>query len=119
VNLGWERQKLFLGFNPVIATLAATLATHAPFAARIGLLTAALVSIAGILVVWRSHGRYRATRAHMQSLEKALAIPGLETTGGMRVERGEPRFEGFKVVTVQMTILGVLAALEVGFALAL
>lgn len=119
VNLSWERQKLFLGFNPVVATLAATLAEHAPLAARAGLLTAACVSIAGILVVWRSHGRYRATRAHVQALERKLGIDGLETTGGMREARGEPRLEGFKVVTVLMTILGCLAVLEVGFAIVL
>lgn len=119
VNLGWERQKLFLGFNPLVATLAASLAQHAPWGARAGLVSAALVSVAGILVVWRSHGRYRATRAHMQALERKLRIDGLETTGGMREARGEPRLEGFRVVTVLMTILACLALLEVGFAIAL
>lgn len=108
VSLGSERQKLFVGLNPAVAALSSSAGKPVAMAA---LALAAAASLVGILLVWRSHGRYRQTRAVL--LERAAAV-GCEgdwqTTGGMREARGEPRFEGPRVVTA-ITVLLVLYAL--------
>lgn len=116
VALGSERQKLFLGLNPISAALVANLAQHAPLAGRIGLIGTAAISAAGILVIWRSHGRYRAVRNRMVAMERELGIKGFDTTGGMRVENGEPRRETFKISTVVMAALALLTVLELSAA---
>jgi hypothetical protein len=115
VALGWDRQKLFLTVNPALTALMASSA-HTGIGARLGLVAAALTALAGVLVVRRSHGRYRATRTALQSLEDALGIQDLQTTGGQREARGEPRLERFRVVDVVAGLFLTLAALDIALA---
>jgi len=112
VALGWDRQKLFLVLPATLTALVSSLATHR-LAAQVALGTAALVALAGALVVFRSHGRYRATRASLQALEDALGITDLQTTGGQREARGSMRLEAFRVVDVLLAVFLLIALLDV------
>lgn len=112
VSLGWERQKLFLTLNPTLLAIVGALGAQEPHAAQAALAAAAAVSVAGMFVVVRSHGRYRATRAQLDVLAGELSVPGLETTGGMRQAQGKPRAEGFRVVTVVVTVLALFVLLD-------
>lgn len=116
VALGWDRQKFFLMLNPTLLAIVGVLGTREHFAAQVALASAAAVSIAGVLVVRRSHGRYRATRTQLDVLANALGVPGVETTGGQREAHGKPRAEGFRIVTVATMVLVLFAVLDALFA---
>jgi hypothetical protein len=111
VALGWDRQKLFLTLPSTITALTSALATHR-LAAQAALLCAVLLSLTGMLVVWRSHGRYRATRQAMQALEDRLGIEDLQTTGGQREARGLMRLEAFRIVDVLIVVFAIIGALD-------
>lgn len=112
VALGWDRQKLFLTLNPLLTAGLAASDVHTP-AARLAAGAAALVAIAGMLIVLRSHGRYQAARAALLQLEDALDLQDLQTTGGQRELRAGLRLEKFRVVDVIVTVFALLAAVDV------
>lgn len=151
VALGWDRQKLFLTLSPtltvgaVLAGLAERGTTHAHrLAAQLAFMVAALVALAGTLVVYRSHTRYRAARATLLKLEAELGISDQRTTGGQReaqdarkhfdaeddgvslghiqyavaVKQGRgDRRERFRIVDVLVVVFLLIAALDVALAL--
>lgn len=104
VTLGADRVRLFVTLNPAVVALSSH--THRTLATA-ALVLAAAASVLGILVVGRSHGRYRQTRNVLLTLATALGCAGdWQTTGGMREARAEPRFEGLKVSTAVQLLLG-------------
>lgn len=111
VALGWDRQKLFLTLNPVLTAGLLASGAHT-LAARYACVLAALIALAGALVVRRSHGRYRAARAALQRLEDQLGLEDLQTTGGQREARGGLRLERFRVVDVLVGVFLLLAGLD-------
>lgn len=111
VALGWDRQKLFLTLNPVLTAGLAVAPTHT-LAARLGYVAAAVVAIAGALIVRRSHTRYQAARAALQHLEDKLGLEDLQTTGGQRAARGGLRLERFRIVDVLALTFLVLALVD-------
>ena len=111
VLLGWERQKLFLTLNPSLTAIISALHGHS-LAAQFALVVAANVSIAGALIISRSHSRYRHARNQLQSIESLLKIEDFQTTGGMREERGLMRLERYKVSTIVMGVLLLNALLD-------
>lgn len=115
VALGWDRQKLFLTINPALTALLSS-QVHVGIGARLALGAAALVALAGLLIVRRSHTRYRATYATLAALEDQLGITDLQTTGGQREARGSLRLENFRVVDVISALFAVLAALDLALA---
>ena len=117
VALGWDRQKLFLTLNPALTALVGVATQSHPAVARAAFVVAALTALAGALVVRRSHSRYQATRAVVQRLEDALGIADLQTTGGMRAARDNPRLERFRVVDVIVIVFVLYALLDVAAAL--
>jgi hypothetical protein len=117
VALGWERQKLFLTLNLALIVIVSAFGGRDRFAVQVALFAGAIVSIAGVLVVRRSHERYRATRTHLDGLTGQLGMAGFETTGGMRHAHGKPRGERFRVVTVVTIVLGVFVLLDIALAL--
>lgn len=116
VALGWDRQRLFLTLNPVLTAGLAATGAHT-LAARLACGVAAIVALAGALVVLRSHGRYRAARAALQAREDALGYEDLQTTGGQREARGGLRLERFRVVDLLVAVFVALAAVDVALAL--
>jgi hypothetical protein len=97
VALGSERQRLFVTLNPAVAALSSSASKPLATAA---LALAAVASLVGLVLVWRSHGRYRQTRAVLLSIATELGCADdWQTTGGMREARGEPRFERVRVVS--------------------
>lgn len=116
VALGWDRQRLFLTLSPL---LTAGLAASGPVTvgARLACLAAALVALAGTLVVLRSHGRYRAARAALQRIEDQLGFEDLQTTGGQRAARELPRLERFRIVDLLVVVFLLLAAVDIVLAL--
>jgi len=110
VALGNERQKLFVTLNPAIAALSSS---ARPTLALLALTLAALASLAGIALVWRSHGRYQRTRGPLLAIARELGFEhDWQTTGGMREARGEPRFEGVRVVTILTVVLALYVAFD-------
>ena len=118
VALGWDRQKLFLTLNPVL-TAGIAVAGGRTLAAQLALGAAALVAVAGTLIVLRSHGRYQAARAALQRLEDQLGLEDLQTTGGQREARGMPRLERFRVVDVLVVVFMLIALLDIALAFTL
>lgn len=114
VALGVERQKLFLALSPAVAAFSAGKDKPAAVAA---LVLSGLASGVGILVVHRSHGRYRATRAVLLRLGAELGWDDIETTGGMREERGLLRLESYRVSTTVCWLLGTYALISFAAAL--
>lgn len=111
VSLGNERQKLFIGLNPVIAAFAGTSSRLELVSAA--LLLAAMASVVGIVLVTRSHGRYQRTRDVLLSLARELGCEeDWQTTGGMREARGEPRWEGPRVTTAVKWLLALYAVFD-------
>lgn len=112
VTLGHARQQLFVTLNPAVAAFSAN-GNRTISVAALGL--AAAASLVGILLVWRSHGRYRQTRAVLLELARALGCEGdWQTTGGMREARGEPRYErGPRVVMALSVLLALYAVFDV------
>lgn len=108
VALGSERQKLFMGLNPVIAALAAN-SRDVPIAA--GALGLALIaSLVGVMLVGRSHERYQHTREVLLRIARELGCESdWATTGGMREARAEPRREGPRVTTAIKWLLSLYA----------
>lgn len=119
VTLGWDRHKLFLTLNPTLTALAglATHASHKGIVAGLCFGAAAFIALVGCFVVLRSHGRYQAARAALQSIEDELGLSDLQTTGGQRAARGGPRLERFRVVDALVAVLVALALLDVALAL--
>lgn len=115
VALGWDRQKLFLTLNPVLTAGLLANGAHT-LTARCACVLAALIALAGALVVRRSHGRYRAARAALQRLEDQLGLEDLQTTGGQREARGGLRLERFRVVDVLVGVFLLLAGLDLALA---
>ena len=112
VALGNERQKLFIGLNPVIAALSANTQHLAIATAALGL--AAAASLVGVSLVARSHGRYQRTREVLLQLATELGCAhDWQTTGGMRESRGEPRWEGPRVTTSVKLLLGLYVVFDV------
>jgi hypothetical protein len=108
VALGADRQRVFIALNPAVAALSSSASRPVAVAA---LALAALASLVGLVLVWRSHGRYRQTRAVLLGIAAELGCESdWQTTGGMREARGEPRFEGPRVVDA-LTVLLILYAL--------
>ena len=115
VALGWDRMKLFVTLNPVLT--AGIVASDArPHTARLALVAAAAVALAGTLIVRRSHSRYQATRAVVLRLEDELGFADLQTTGGQRAAREGPRLEWFRVVDVLAFVFVGIAVLDVALA---
>jgi hypothetical protein len=114
ISLNWDRQKLFLTLNPALTTLIVAVAHGWP--RRLCLLSAALIALAGTLIVRRGHTRYQASRAVVLRLEDELGIQDLQTTGGQREARGGLRLERFRVVDVLVAVFLVLAVLDVALA---
>lgn len=111
VALGNERQKLFIGLNPIIVAFAGTSSRLELVSAA--LLLAALASLLGVVLVDRSHGRYQRTRDVLLGIARELRCEGdWQTTGGMREARGEPRREGPRVVTAVKVLLGLYVAFD-------
>lgn len=108
VALGSERQKLFMGLNPVIAALAAN-SRDVPIAA--GALGLALIaSLVGVMLIGRSHERYQHTRDVLLRIARELGCEDdWATTGGMREARGESRREGPRVTTAIKWLLWLYA----------
>jgi hypothetical protein len=114
VALGWDRQKLFMTLNPVLTAGLAAAAPPAPeLPIVLGFGLAACVALAGMLIVLRSHSRYRATRATLQRLEDLLGFEDLQTTGGQREARGLLRLELFRVVDVIAAVFLLFALLDI------
>lgn len=112
VALGNERQKLFIGLNPVIAAFAGTSSRLELVSAA--LLLAAMASIVGVVLVSRSHGRYQRTRDVLLGIATELGCESdWQTTGGMREARGEPRWEGPRVTTAVKWLLMLYAVFDV------
>jgi hypothetical protein len=96
VALGSERQRLFVTLNPAVAALSSSASKPIAVAA---LALAAAASLVGLVLVWRSHGRYRQARGVLLAIAGELGCESdWQTTGGMRQARGEPRFEGPPIV---------------------
>lgn len=111
VELGWRRAQLFLALGmagPVVVGLRSPLEG----AGVMTCLASAAACVAGVLIVRRSHGRYRATREPLQQLERELGVAGIGTTGGMREGHGQARAEGYRVTTVLAVLLGGLGVLN-------
>jgi hypothetical protein len=115
VAIGWDRQKLCLTLSAALTGAVAVAATR-PLAARLTLVAAALIAIAGVLLGVRSHARYRATREQLRAIEDALGISDVQTTGGQREARGAARFERFRVVDVLAMVFVLIAAIDVALA---
>jgi hypothetical protein len=113
VRLGWERQRLFITLSVVMTGFACVASSDQRSGAVMALVCAALTAVAGILVVLRSHARYRAVRVSVHQLEDQLGFADLRTTGGQRELRGGQRQERFRVVDVVVGLLGLLTALDV------
>jgi hypothetical protein len=114
VTLGWERQKLFLTLTPALMALGGGLGAQAPWAAEGALAAGAAVAAGGALIVWRSHGRFRATRARLEALADELAVTRFDTTGGMRAGAGQLRGERYRVITVIIALLVFYLLLALG-----
>lgn len=110
VALGTERQRIFIALAPAVAAFVSNRDT---VIAVLALLCSAAASVVGILLVHRSHTRYRATRAVVLGLGDRLAWDDLRTTGGMREAKGELRRERFKVAGAVQALLGLYAAFDV------
>lgn len=118
VQLGWERQRFFLGVNAVLLTAGSAISAASPVAALPVLALGAVLSIIGALIVARSHGRTRRTRDELDAAARRAGIVGPETTGGQRVRQGKERGEGYRVVTLAVVALGSCGAIDVGMAVA-
>jgi len=117
VALGWDRMKLFITLNPIL-TAGIAVSEARPRAAQLALVAAAVVALAGTLIVRRSHSRYQATRAVLQHLEDELGFADLQTTGGQRAAREGMRLEWFRVVDVVTGVFVLLAIVDVALAMA-
>ena len=128
VNLGWERQKFFVGLNvsllAAIAGFAKLGGDHGHNALLAGALFAnAVTGIVGISVVRKSHLYYQNARAHFQRIEQRLGYVtndlALQTTPGMKEGHDAlPPLARIRTVTMTTLVLGVLAALEAALAAA-
>lgn len=118
VQLGWERQRFFLGVNAVLLTAGSAISAASPAAALPVLALGAVLSLVGTLVVTRSHGRTRRTRDELDQAARRAGVEGPGTTGGQRVLAGRARGEGYRVVTLVVVALGVNGAIDVGMAVA-
>lgn len=106
VELGSRRQLWFLALGPALVALASRGIRHELVIGT--LLLAACVSAAGIVVVRRSHERYRRVRDVLLSQVRELGVEGdWRATGGM----GGPR-EGVRVVVAVEAVLWVSLAVE-------
>jgi hypothetical protein len=112
VTLGWERQKLFITLNPSLTSIIAVFSKNV-VATRVALSVAAMVAVCGAFVVWRAHERYRATYRSLAHVENLLNIERIQTTGGQRLARGYLRLERFKVASVIIGLLLLIAMLDV------
>lgn len=112
VQLGWDRQRVFLGLNPLVLGFVAVADTSARALACAAVLSAMVASVAGLLVAGRSHERYQAARAVLQQRESALGVALFATTDGMRAARGEPRRERVRVVTLVRAVLAAYALID-------
>lgn len=117
VSLGWDRQKLFLTLNPVLTAFIPLVGSRSGTATRLAFVAAALIALCGVLVVRRSHGRYRAAYGLVRQYEQRLGIEGLQTTGGMREAKGLLRLERYRIVDVLVVIFVMIAALDLVMAL--
>jgi hypothetical protein len=123
VNLGWERQKFFVGLNvSLLAAIAgfARLGTGDNHNALLAgaLLANAATGILGIFVILKSHRYYRNARAHFQRIEHRLGYAAsglaLQTTPGMKEGHDAlPRLARLRTVMLMTIVLGLMAALEV------
>lgn len=111
VELGWQRAQLFIALNPIVLVLAVD---AEPLLAKLSIVTAAVVSMAGVLVLDASHERYRATRAVLLELALELhAEADWKTTGGMREFGGRPRGEGPRITTIVQMLLWAYVVLDI------
>ena len=110
VALGIERQRIFIALAPAVAAFASN---RDHLIATLAFLLSAAASVVGILLVHRSHTRYRAVRAIVLGLGDKLGWDDLATTGGMREARGDPRLERFKVTGSVMALLALYAFFDV------
>jgi hypothetical protein len=119
VQLGWERQRFFVGVNALLLVAGSALGSWSPVAALPVLAFSAVLSLVGALVVARSHGRTRRTRDALNAAARRAGVEGPAITGGQRVLRGEARGEGYRVVTLVVVSLVVCGAIDVGVAVML
>jgi hypothetical protein len=126
VNLGWDRQKFFVGLNVSLLAALAGFAKLGGEQAHNGPLICALfadaaTAVVGILVVQKSHLYYQNARDHFQRIERRLGYVttdlALQTTSGMKEGHdAAPRLGRIRTVTLTTVVLGLLAALEIGLA---
>lgn len=116
VQLGWERQRFFVGLNPALLVTAGALTALSKPAAIAALGVGTVLSLVGALVVARSHGRARHTRDGLEAAARRIGLEGPEVTGGQRALHGKPRAERFRVVTLVIVGLVVHAMFDAGLA---
>lgn len=116
VELGWSRQRFFLGVNAALLTAGCALASWSPTAALPVLTFGAVLALVGALVVARSHGRSRRTRDELDAAARRAGVTGPAVTGGQRVRQGKSRGEGYRAVTLVVVALGVCGALDLAAA---
>ena len=109
VALGIERQRIFITLAPAVAAFASN---RDPIIAALAFLLSAAASVVGILLVHRSHTRYRSARDIVMGLGDRLGWDDLATTGGMREAHGRKRLERFKVTGAVMWLLGLYAVFD-------
>lgn len=117
VQLGWERQRFFVGSSAALLVAGGALSEPSSFASTAVLGLGAALSLVGALVVARSHGRSRRTRDELEAAAKRLGLEGPAVTGGQRALHGKPRGERFRVVTLVITTLLVTGLVDVALAL--
>jgi hypothetical protein len=127
VNLGWERQKFFIGLNVLLLAGLAGFAKlgaagHLNWMLALAFVMSAISSFLGAFVVLRSHRYYTSARTHFQRIEKLLGFDtdelALVTTPGMREGHDAvPRIPRLKVVHASVAVLVLLACLDIAFAL--
>lgn len=122
INLGWERQKVFLAINPTLLGLIGAMmgrgqSEDGAWFIRGALFAALAVSMLGIFVVRKSHTYYQNAKRHFGALEDHLAIPvelRFQTTDGMReANMAAPSQRRFRVLEAVLLVLWVFALLDV------
>lgn len=116
VELGWERQRFFVGMNAALLVAGSAIGSWSPQAALPVLALGAVLSLVGALIAMRSHGRVRRTRDALDQVARRAGVEGPEVTGGQRALHGKARGEGYRVVALVVVALVVCGALDVGVA---
>ena len=115
-QFNWSRTQYLLGFNAVILTAAAAVASRPGQSAALVFVLGAAASLLSMAVVRTQHDYYRAARDRMRRVEEALGIPE-----DRRIDTTATLGERPRTVSVNQVVYLLLASMAVadlvGFAI--